>query len=148
MTKSLIFTFASQLCVDATPGHARLSEPADEISKDVKRLAAKAKEKKLQPEEFTGGTFTVSNLGMTGVKQFTAIINAPQACILAVGGTERRVVPNPDPDDADDEPFVTRAVMTVTLSSDHRIVDGAIGAEWLNAFKKRIENPILIAMGQ
>ena len=119
-----------------------------EISKDVKRLAAKAKEKKLQPEEFTGGTFTVSNLGMTGVKQFTAIINAPQACILAVGGTERRVVPNPDPDDADDEPFVTRAVMTVTLSSDHRIVDGAIGTEWLNAFKKRIENPILIAMGQ
>ena len=88
-----------------------------EISKDVKRLAAKAKEKKLQPEEFTGGTFTVSNLGMTGVKQFTAIINAPQACILAVGGTEKKVVPNDGPDAATN-PFVVKSVMTVMLSSE------------------------------
>merc|ERR1712070_507321 len=88
-----------------------------QISADVKALAAKAKENKLQPAEFIGGTFTVSNLGMFGVKQFTAIINAPQACILAVGGTEKKVVSN-EGDDAHNRPFVAKSVMTVTLSSD------------------------------
>ncbi len=116
-----------------------------QISADVKALAAKAKDGKLKPEEFMGGTFTVSNLGASGIKQFTAIINAPQACILAVGGTEQKVVPNTG-DDADIEPFVVKSVMAVTLSSDHRVVDGAIGAQWLQAFKKYIENPLLMLL--
>ena len=88
-----------------------------QISADVKALAAKAKDGKLKPEEFMGGTFTVSNLGASGIKQFTAIINAPQACILAVGGTEKKVVPNDGPDAATN-PFVVKSVMTVTLSSE------------------------------
>ncbi|MEW5304831.1 MAG: hypothetical protein WDW36_007414 [Sanguina aurantia] len=105
------------------------------ISGDVKALAAKAKEGKLAPSEFTGGTFTISNLGMFGVKQFSAIINPPQAAILAVGGSDKKVV-------------VTKAgtyeqvsVMMVTLSCDHRVIDGAMGAEWLQAFKGYIEGP-------
>eukprot|EP00900_Chrysochromulina_parva_P019678 jgi/Chrpa1/27711/Chrysochromulina_OHIO_Genome00001954-RA len=113
-----------------------------EISQDVKSLAGKAKAGKLKPAEFIGGTFTVSNLGMTGVKQFTAIINGPQACILAVGSAEKKLVPGPD----QATPFLTKTVMAVTLSSDHRIVDGAIGAEWLKAFKKAIENPVLLLL--
>jgi pyruvate dehydrogenase E2 component (dihydrolipoamide acetyltransferase) len=116
-----------------------------EISKDVKSLAGKAKENKLKPEEFMGGTFTVSNLGMFGIKQFTAIINAPQACILAVGGTEKKVVANHGPDAATN-PFVVKSVMTVTLSSDHRVVDGAIGATWLQSFKKHIETPLALLL--
>jgi len=116
-----------------------------DISLDVKGLAAKAKEGKLKPEEFIGGTFTVSNLGGFGVKQFTAIINAPQACILAVGGAEKKVVPNDGPDAAS-VPFITKSVMTVSLSSDHRVVDGAIAAEWLKSFKKHLENPILLLL--
>jgi len=111
-----------------------------DISKDVKALAGKAKEGKLKPDEFIGGTFTVSNLGMTGIKQFTAIINGPQACILAVGGTEKRLVPGPGGE------ILTKSIMAVTLSSDHRIVDGAIGAEWCKAFKKAIENPVLLLL--
>merc|ERR1719217_1840851 len=117
------------------------SKSVAQISKDVKALAGKAKENKLKPEEFMGGTFTVSNLGMFGIKQFTAIINAPQACILAVGGTEKKVVVNEGPDAAT-KPFVVKSVMSVTLSSDHRVVDGAMGASWLKAFKKHIENPV------
>ena len=116
-----------------------------QISADVKALAAKAKENKLQPAEFIGGTFTVSNLGMFGVKQFTAIINAPQACILAVGGTEKKVVPN-EGDDAHNRPFVAKSVMTVTLSSDHRHVDGVLAATWLQSFKKHMENPLLLML--
>jgi len=116
-----------------------------QISADVKSLAGKAKEGKLKPDEFLGGTFTVSNLGMYGLKQFTAIINMPQACILAVGGTEKKVVPN-EGADAASKPFVTKSVMLVSLTSDHRIVDGAIGAEWLKAFKKHIENPLLLLL--
>jgi len=116
-----------------------------EIGLDVKALAGKAKDNKLKPEEFIGGTFTVSNLGSFGVKQFTAIINAPQACILAVGGTEKKVVPNEGPDAAT-RPFVTKSVMLVSLSSDHRIVDGAIGAAWLASFKKHMENPLLLLL--
>ena len=116
-----------------------------DISADVKGLAAKAKEGKLQPNEFIGGTFTVSNLGMFGIKQFTAIINSPQACILAVAGTDKKVVPNEGPDAAT-KPFVTKSVMMVSLTSDHRVVDGAIGAEWLQSFKKHIENPVLLLL--
>lgn len=116
-----------------------------QISSDVKSLAGKAKENKLKPDEFMGGTFTVSNLGMFGVKQFTAIINQPQACILAVGGTEKKVVPNEGPD-AEIKPFVTKNVMLVTLSSDHRVVDGVLAATWLQAFKKKMENPLLLLL--
>jgi len=105
-----------------------------EISETVKTLALKAKEGKLQPQEFQGGTITVSNLGMFGVNQFTAIINPPQACILAVGGTEKKVVVK------DGSPAVSN-VMRVTMSCDHRVVDGAVGAQWLQHFKKFMENP-------
>jgi len=105
-----------------------------EISDTVKTLAGKAKEGKLQPQEFQGGTITVSNLGMFGINQFTAIINPPQACILAVGGTEQKVVA------VNNAPCVA-SVMRVTLSCDHRVVDGAVGAQWLQHFKKFMENP-------
>ncbi|XP_005987293.1 dihydrolipoyllysine-residue acetyltransferase component of pyruvate dehydrogenase complex, mitochondrial [Latimeria chalumnae] len=106
------------------------------INKDVVMLAAKAREGKLQPHEFQGGTFTVSNLGMFGIKNFSAIINPPQACILAVGGSEKRLVP------ADNERgFDVANMMSVTLSCDHRVVDGAVGAQWLAEFKKFLEKP-------
>jgi pyruvate dehydrogenase E2 component (dihydrolipoamide acetyltransferase) len=116
-----------------------------DIATDVRALAGKARDGKLQPHEFIGGTFTVSNLGMYGLKQFTAIINSPQACILAVGGTEKKVVPNEGPD-SDANPFVVKSTMLVSLSADHRVVDGAIGAQWLQAFKKHIESPLLLLL--
>ncbi|XP_029656877.1 dihydrolipoyllysine-residue acetyltransferase component of pyruvate dehydrogenase complex, mitochondrial [Octopus sinensis] len=105
------------------------------ISKDVQSLAAKAKEGKLQPSEYQGGTFTISNLGMFGVKNFCAIINPPQACILAVGGAEERLVAGSE------EGFNVASVMSVTLSCDHRVVDGAVGAQWLAEFKRYLETP-------
>jgi len=106
-----------------------------EISETVKELAGRAKEGKLQPHEFQGGSITVSNLGMFGINQFTAIINPPQACILAVGGTEKKVVVGKG-----GEPVVS-SMMRVTMSCDHRVVDGAVGAQWLAHFKKFMENP-------
>nr|XP_032833190.1 dihydrolipoyllysine-residue acetyltransferase component of pyruvate dehydrogenase complex, mitochondrial-like [Petromyzon marinus] len=106
------------------------------ISRDVTALAARARDGKLQPHEFQGGTITISNLGMFGIKNFSAIINPPQACILAVGGTEKRLLP------ADNEKgFVVASVMSVTLSCDHRVVDGAVGAQWLAEFRKFLERP-------
>ncbi|KAE8592623.1 hypothetical protein XENTR_v10018817 [Xenopus tropicalis] len=106
------------------------------ISKDVLSLATRAREGKLKPHEFQGGTFTVSNLGMYGIKNFSAIINPPQACILAVGGSENRLIP------ADNEKgFDVASMMSVTLSCDHRVVDGAVGAQWLAEFKKFLEKP-------
>lgn len=107
------------------------------ISKDIKALAAKAKEGKLKPQEFQGGTFSISNLGMYGIKNFCAIINPPQACILAVGTTEKRLVPDKD----NDKGSKVVSVMSVTLSCDHRVVDGAVGAQWLTAFKQNLERP-------
>ena len=106
-----------------------------EISLEVKELAAKAKEGKLQLHEFQGGSITISNLGMFGIEHFTAIINQPQSCILAVGGTKQRVVPAPEGGTK------VKSVMKVTLSCDHRVVDGAVGAKWLSHFKKFMENP-------
>jgi pyruvate/2-oxoglutarate dehydrogenase complex dihydrolipoamide acyltransferase (E2) component len=94
-------------------------------------------EGKLKPVEFQGGTFSISNLGMFGVKNFQAIVNPPQSCIMAVGAGEERVV-------VEDGKMVVRTVMTVTLSTDHRSVDGAVGAEYLQYFKKFIENPVLM----
>uniref|UniRef100_A0A8P4GPN5 Acetyltransferase component of pyruvate dehydrogenase complex n=1 Tax=Dicentrarchus labrax TaxID=13489 RepID=A0A8P4GPN5_DICLA len=111
------------------------------ISSDVSALAAKAREGKLQPHEFQGGTFTISNLGMFGVKNFSAIINPPQACILAVGGSEKRLMP------ADNEKgFDVASMMSVTLSCDHRVVDGAVGAQWLAEFRKFLEKPVTMLL--
>lgn len=107
-----------------------------DISKDVKTLAAKAREGKLQPQEFQGGTITVSNLGMFGIKNFSAIINPPQSIILAVGATETRLIPAKN-----EKGFTTAQYMSVTASCDHRTVDGAVGAQWLSAFKNYMENP-------
>eukprot|EP00168_Porphyra_purpurea_P007406 TRINITY_DN1933_c0_g1_i5.p2 TRINITY_DN1933_c0_g1~~TRINITY_DN1933_c0_g1_i5.p2 ORF type:complete len:201 (+),score=93.71 TRINITY_DN1933_c0_g1_i5:242-844(+) len=107
-----------------------------EISGDVKALAGKAREGTLQPHEFIGGTFSVSNLGMFGVSSFAAIVNPPQAAILAVGASSPKVVPDGLGG------FQTTTVMSVTLSCDHRVVDGAVGARWLQAFKAHIEDPV------
>ncbi len=105
-----------------------------QISDEVKDLAGRAREGKLKPQEFQGGTFTVSNLGMYGVKEFDAIINPPQACILAVGaGIQQPVVEKGE--------IKVATVMNCTLSVDHRAVDGAVGAEFLQIFKRYIENP-------
>jgi pyruvate dehydrogenase E2 component (dihydrolipoamide acetyltransferase) len=106
-----------------------------QISQEVKDLAARAKARKLKPEEFQGGTFSISNLGMFGIKSFASIINEPQGCILSVGAGEKRPVVKGDA-------LAAATVMTVTLTCDHRVVDGAIGARWLSAFKSMIENPI------
>ncbi len=106
-----------------------------EISAEVKDLATRARDNKLKPEEFQGGTFTVSNLGMFGVKEFSPIINPPQGCILAIGAGERRPV-------VEKGEIQIRTVMNCTLSVDHRCVDGAVGAEYLQIFKQYIENPV------
>ncbi|KAK0078629.1 hypothetical protein PV325_002254 [Microctonus aethiopoides] len=112
-----------------------------QISKEVKALAGKAREGKLQPHEFQGGTITVSNLGMFGIKNFAAIVNPPQSIILAVGTTENRLIPANN-----DKGFTTAQYMCVTASCDHRTVDGAVGAQWLAAFKRLMENPITMLL--
>ncbi|CAH0563487.1 unnamed protein product [Brassicogethes aeneus] len=109
-----------------------------EISKTVKTLAAKARDGKLQPHEFQGGTISVSNLGMFGVKDFCAIINPPQSCILAIGTTTKRLVL----DEKSEKGFKESTFLTVTLSCDHRVVDGAVGAKWLQVFKDNMEDPV------
>lgn len=109
----------------------------EDISTDVKALAAKAREGKLQPQEFQGGTFTISNLGMFDVTQFCAIINPPQSCILAVGGSQKRLVI----DEKSEKGFKEATFLSVTLSADHRTVDGAVGARWLQHFRKYMEDP-------
>ncbi|KAF9532044.1 dihydrolipoamide acetyltransferase [Crepidotus variabilis] len=108
------------------------------ISAETKALAKKARDGKLQPAEYQGGTFTISNLGMFGVDHFTAIINPPQSCILAVGSTQPKMVPAPE----EERGFKVVQSMKVTLSSDHRTVDGAVAAKWLSAFKGYLENPL------
>jgi pyruvate dehydrogenase E2 component (dihydrolipoamide acetyltransferase) len=105
------------------------------ISNEMKLLAAKARDGKLTPEEYQGGTFSISNLGMYGIRQFAAVINPPQGAILAVGTGEQRPI-------VKDGALAVATMMTCTLSCDHRVVDGAIGAEWLAAFKKLIEDPL------
>ena len=104
------------------------------ISGEVKVLAERARAKKLKPQEFEGSSFAISNLGMFGIKDFTAVINPPQAAILAVGASETRAVVR-------DGKIVTANIMTVTLSCDHRVIDGATGARFLQAFKLFIEDP-------
>ena len=108
-----------------------------QIGAEVKDYAQKAKDKKLQPEDWEGNTFTISNLGMFGIDDFTAIINPPDACILAVGGIQAvPVVKN--------GAVVAGNVMKVTLSCDHRVVDGVVGSSFLNTFKNYMENPVLL----
>ena len=108
-----------------------------QIGQEVKSLAQKAKDKKLQPEEWEGNTFTISNLGMFGIDEFTAIVNPPDACILAIGGIQQvPVVKNGE--------IVPGNIMKVTLSCDHRVVDGAVGSAFLNSFKNYLENPVLL----
>jgi pyruvate dehydrogenase E2 component (dihydrolipoamide acetyltransferase) len=108
-----------------------------EISREAKELAKRARERKLKPEEFTGSTFSVSNLGMFGVDQFTAIINPPEAGILAIGTGEDKLVV------VDGEPVVRKRVR-LTMSCDHRIIDGAIGAKFLQALRRLVENPLML----
>ncbi len=105
------------------------------ISAEVKQLAEKAKNKKLQPNEFEGNTFTISNLGMFGIDEFTAIINPPDACILAVGAAKETVI-------AKNGEMMIAQVMKVTLSCDHRVVDGATGSAFLQSLKDLLENPV------
>jgi pyruvate dehydrogenase E2 component (dihydrolipoamide acetyltransferase) len=104
------------------------------ISNEVKSLAERARSKKLKPMEYEGGGFAISNLGMFGIRDFTAVINPPHAAILAVGAGEERVVVR-------DGKIETANVMTVTLSCDHRVIDGATGARFLQAFKLFVEDP-------
>jgi pyruvate dehydrogenase E2 component (dihydrolipoamide acetyltransferase) len=105
------------------------------ISNEMKDMAARARARKLKPEEYQGGTSAVSNLGMFGIKDFSAVINPPHATILAVGAGEERPV-------VKDGEVKVATVMTATLSTDHRAVDGALGAELLSAFKRYVENPM------
>ncbi len=110
-----------------------------EISKEIKEMAGRARDKKLQPEEYTGATFSISNLGMFGIEQFTAIINPPEAAIFAIGSAAPKTVVR-------DGEIVIRNVMNVTMSCDHRVIDGATGAKFLQTFKQMLENPILMLM--
>ena len=107
------------------------------IGEEVKTFAKKAKDKKLQPEEWEGNTFTISNLGMFGIDEFTAIVNPPDACILAVGGIQEVPI-------VKSGEIVPGNIMKVTLSCDHRVVDGAVGSAFLNTFKNYLENPVLL----
>jgi pyruvate dehydrogenase E2 component (dihydrolipoamide acetyltransferase) len=110
-----------------------------EISAAMKDLAGRAREGKLSPEDYQGGTFSISNLGMFGIKDFAAVINPPQGAILAVGAGEQRAV-------VKDGALAVATVMSCTLSVDHRVVDGAVGAEFLAAFKKLIEDPLTMLL--
>jgi pyruvate dehydrogenase E2 component (dihydrolipoamide acetyltransferase) len=109
------------------------------ISNEMKELAGKAKDKKLKPEEFQGGGFSISNLGMFGIKEFSAIINPPQVAILAVGKAEQRPI-------VKNGALAIATVMSCTLSCDHRVVDGAVGAQFMQAFQALIEDPLKIML--
>jgi pyruvate dehydrogenase E2 component (dihydrolipoamide acetyltransferase) len=108
-----------------------------EIGREVRELAARGREKKLQPEEYTGSTFSVSNLGMFGIHEFTGIINPPEAGILAVGGIEETPV-------VEEGQVVVRPLVKVTMSCDHRVIDGATGAKFLQTLKEMLEEPATI----
>jgi pyruvate dehydrogenase E2 component (dihydrolipoamide acetyltransferase) len=108
-----------------------------EISREAKELAKRARERKLKPEEFQGSTFSVSNLGMFGIDQFTAIINPPEAAIIAIGTSEDKLVV------IDGEPVVRKRIR-LTMSCDHRIIDGAVGAKFLQTLRRLVENPLML----
>ena len=105
-----------------------------QIAAEMKDLAGRARERKLKPQEYMGGTFSISNLGMFGIKDFASIINQPEGMILSVGAGEKRAV-------VKDDKVVVATMMTVTLTCDHRVVDGATGAKWLQHFKQFVETP-------
>jgi len=106
-----------------------------QIAREMKDLAERARARKLKPEEYQGGTFSISNLGMYGIRSFASIINEPHGAILSVGAGEKRPVVR-------DGELAVATVMTVTLTCDHRVVDGAIGARFLSAFKVLVEDPV------
>ncbi|MDQ1637942.1 MAG: hypothetical protein QOF62_1281 [Pyrinomonadaceae bacterium] len=110
-----------------------------EIANEVRELAGRARERKLKPEEFIGATFSISNLGMFGIDEFTAVINPPEGAILAIGAM------SPKPVVRDNE-IVVRQMMRVTMSCDHRVIDGATGAKFLQTFKKILENPLFLVV--
>lgn len=110
-----------------------------QIAAEVRELAERARTKKLKPEEYTGATFSISNLGMFGIDEFTAVINPPEGAILAVGAM------TPKPVVRDNE-IVVRQMMRVTMSCDHRVIDGATGAKFLQTFKKILENPLYLVV--
>src|SRR5438105_2563049 len=110
-----------------------------QIAVETRDLAQRARAGKLKLEEFQGGTFSVSNLGMYGIREFAAVINPPQGCILAVGAGEPRPIVR-------DGELTVATVMSCTLSCDHRAVDGAVGAQFLGAFKKLIEDPLTMLL--
>jgi len=110
-----------------------------QIAGEAKELYGKAKDKKLQPNEFSGNTFTISNLGMMDIDEFTAIINPPDSAILAVGRIKETVVKKGDG-------FGTTNIMKLTMSCDHRTVDGAVGAAFLQTLKKYLENPVTMLL--
>ena len=107
------------------------------IGREARELAKKARERKLTPAEYSGGTFSVSNLGMMGIDQFTAIINPPEAAILAIGASETKPV-------WDNGAFVPRQRMRVTMSCDHRVIDGAVGARFLQTLRQLLEAPMMM----
>jgi pyruvate dehydrogenase E2 component (dihydrolipoamide acetyltransferase) len=108
-----------------------------EITSEVRELAGRARARKLKPEEYTGATFSISNLGMFGIDEFTAVINPPEGAILAVGAMKPRAV-------ARDNEIVSKQTMRVTMSCDHRVIDGAVGAQFLRTFKQIMENPLYL----
>ncbi|MFN8722674.1 MAG: pyruvate dehydrogenase complex dihydrolipoamide acetyltransferase, partial [Rhodospirillales bacterium] len=143
---TLLYEQADISVAVATPGglitpiiKAAEAKGLSQISAEMKDLAARAREGKLKPEEFQGGTFSVSNLGRFGIKDFGAVINPPQACILAVGASEQRPV-------VKNGALAIATVMSCTLSVDHRAVDGAVGAEYLQAFKTIVEDPLSLLL--
>jgi pyruvate dehydrogenase E2 component (dihydrolipoamide acetyltransferase) len=108
-----------------------------EISREARELAKRARERRLKPDEYTGATFSVSNLGMFGIEHFTAIINPPETGILAIGAVERKPV-------YVGEELVSRQRMRVTMSCDHRVIDGATGARFLQTLRRMLENPLML----
>jgi pyruvate dehydrogenase E2 component (dihydrolipoamide acetyltransferase) len=110
-----------------------------EIAAEVRELAERARSRKLKPEEYTGASFSISNLGMFGIDEFTAVINPPEGAILAVGSMNAKPVVR-------DDEVVIRQMMRVTMSCDHRVIDGATGAKFLQTFKKILENPLYLVV--
>jgi pyruvate dehydrogenase E2 component (dihydrolipoamide acetyltransferase) len=110
-----------------------------QIAREVRELAERARARKLRPEEYTGATFSVSNLGMFGIDEFTAVINPPESGILAIGS----ITPKPVVRESE---IVVRQMMRVTMSCDHRVIDGATGAKFLQTFKKILENPLYLVV--
>jgi pyruvate dehydrogenase E2 component (dihydrolipoamide acetyltransferase) len=115
------------------------TKPLSAISNEMHDLAKRARDRKLKPHEYQGGSSAISNLGMYGIKDFTAVINPPHATILAVGAGEERAVVRKGS-------LAVATLMSVTMSCDHRAVDGALGAELLGAFKRLIENPVMMVV--